>query len=1147
MIYLEESFTSWASGNNQIDRFIRRMRLNITRSTNIILEWIPYNQFNNIKKIGKNMFATFYLAEWKDGPLEYNEDIKKYERNPNEVKVVFLKYFHNMRDIYEFLDKVHKEYRINSVFYDNVNIYGISQHPYSKKYIIVLQNLKHKEICQIDRNTTIENLVQEIMHLNNNDILFEYIPHNNFDNVNKMGENLYSAIWKDDSLNYDIDIFTNKYEKYPNRAIILKYLYNMQDVINEVNKYLVRSFDYNFLKIYGISQNPDSKYYTIIFNENYFCIYHCKNCGELYTNIQYKWCKSCQMNYIKNNFANLISRNEKVNDLTQGMQLKNDDMTFRWISYDQFNNNKLIGKNNLLHTVMWKDGSLNYNAKLNGHEFTLKIKGVINKIKETKNFSPSRRYSRQHYSGDSSYRFEIICPIVEICGLFEDPHIKSYIMIFNEEYLCTYYSYFCKNCSEIYTDKLYKWCKPCQINYLKENFTNWTSGNKTIDNFIQVLQSNINQHNDLIFEWISYSQFDDIKKIGKHDFATVYSAKWKDGPLIYNKNTNEYERYSLNSKVSLKIFHNIQLIDEFLYKVKMYLMEYPTKAFGISQDPDTDNYILIQHKEYEACCGICDNIYTNVQFEWCKQCQINNLKEKFTNQASGNKEVDNYIQELQLKINNYNNIIAEWIPYDQFEIVEEIGKDDLSTVYLAKWKVGPLHYDVDKREYTRISNEIVILKFLDNSKFEFLNKVKEITNKFDKFKINVLEIYGISQDPNTDNYIIVFHNKRCIICGKHYITYEWCKFCHIEKFISLNGNKKIDDLIQEMQLRIHNPGTIVFEWIPYDQFNNIEKIDEGGFSIIYSAIWKNGPLSYDSGKMEYIRESYKKVALKCLNISQNLTNEFLNEIKKYSTDTYSRHILRTYGISQNSYTNDYIIVLEYAESGNFNNWINKNYENFYWLRKFNILQNIVNGLKEIHQKGLVHRDLHTGNILLMTSNFGNDVSSISDMGLCGEIGNTDVTKIYGVMPYVAPEILRGNLYTQAADIYSFGMIMYFVATGKQPFANRAHDKLLALDIANKGIRPEIDEFEVPKCYIDLMKNCWDPNPINRPNVIEIDKLISSFHNNVIVGKGEQFKESKGSIENNQPITHSQAIYTSRLLNPFTKDLNSACLDCAIID
>src|SRR5438309_4046363 len=122
----------------------------------------------------------------------------------------------------------------------------------------------------------------------------------------------------------------------------------------------------------------------------------------------------------------------------------------------------------------------------------------------------------------------------------------------------------------------------------------------------------------------------------------------------------------------------------------------------------------------------------------------------------------------------------------------------------------------------------------------------------------------------------------------------------------------------------------------------------------------------------------------------------------------------------------------------------------------------------------------------------NDFGSlISDMGLCGEVGNIDATNIYGVMPYVAPEVLRGKPYTQAADIYSFGMVMYFVATERQPFADRAHDQDLALSICN-GIRPEITKKDAPKCYIDLMKRCWDPNPDNRPNAREIQDEIGSF-------------------------------------------------------
>ena len=153
------------------------------------------------------------------------------------------------------------------------------------------------------------------------------------------------------------------------------------------------------------------------------------------------------------------------------------------------------------------------------------------------------------------------------------------------------------------------------------------------------------------------------------------------------------------------------------------------------------------------------------------------------------------------------------------------------------------------------------------------------------------------------------------------------------------------------------------------------------------------------------------------------------------------------------------MIIEYAKGGNFNNWMNKNYKNFKWAKKLSALNFITKGLKTIHQNKMVHRDFHTGNLLQME--FNAVEFRISDMGLCGKVDDIDVTKIYGVMPYVAPEVLKGNPYTKAADIYSFGMVMYFVATGCQPFANCAHDELLALNICN-GIRPEINKQEAPE-------------------------------------------------------------------------------------
>jgi serine/threonine protein kinase len=130
----------------------------------------------------------------------------------------------------------------------------------------------------------------------------------------------------------------------------------------------------------------------------------------------------------------------------------------------------------------------------------------------------------------------------------------------------------CKKCGEEYANIYQKWCKPCQMDNLKGNFTNWTSGNEKIDNFIQEMQLKIDYVNDIVFEWIPYNQFDDIKEIGRGGFATVYSAIWKDGPLGYDKYNEEYTRES-NYKIALKYLHNSQNInDEFLNEVYMKVL-----------------------------------------------------------------------------------------------------------------------------------------------------------------------------------------------------------------------------------------------------------------------------------------------------------------------------------------------------------------------------------------------------------------------------------------------------------------------------------------------------------------------------------------------------------------------------------------------
>ncbi|RIA85339.1 kinase-like domain-containing protein [Glomus cerebriforme] len=121
------------------------------------------------------------------------------------------------------------------------------------------------------------------------------------------------------------------------------------------------------------------------------------------------------------------------------------------------------------------------------------------------------------------------------------------------------------------------------------------------------------------------------------------------------------------------------------------------------------------------------------------------------------------------------------------------------------------------------------------------------------------------------------------------------------------------------------------------------------------------------------------------------------------------------------------MVLEYANGGKFNDYIVPIY---YWKEKLQAILHAIMGLKTIHKNKMVHRDFYIGNILLLRkycslyykhSKYPYSKMYISDMGLCGEADNVDKTKIYLIMPYVAPEVLCGKPYTQAADILGIGI------------------------------------------------------------------------------------------------------------------------------
>ncbi|CAI2167474.1 2470_t:CDS:2 [Funneliformis geosporum] len=180
--------------------------------------------------------------------------------------------------------------------------------------------------------------------------------------------------------------------------------------------------------------------------------------------------------------------------------------------------------------------------------------------------------------------------------------------------------------------------------------------------------------------------------------------------------------------------------------------------------------------------------------------------------------------------------------------------------------------------------------------------------------------------------------------------------------------------------------------------------------------------------------------------------------------------------------------MEYANNGNLRKNLPKIIK-YNWYHKLLLLIDIISGLNEIHNLKLVHQDFHDGNIL----NCGTLVY-ISDLGLCRSVESSyNKNEIYGVLPFIAPEVLRYKPYTSASDIYSFSMIMWEFISGIPPFKDRVHDRQLYLSICN-GERPEIIE-NAPQCYINLMKKCWNEDPLKRPNAFEIIKIFRDWIKN----------------------------------------------------
>ncbi|RGB38588.1 kinase-like domain-containing protein [Rhizophagus diaphanus] len=408
----------------------------------------------------------------------------------------------------------------------------------------------------------------------------------------------------------------------------------------------------------------------------------------------------------------------------------------------------------------------------------------------------------------------------------------------------------------------------------------------------------------------------------------------------------------------------------------------------------------------------------------------------------------------------------------------------------------------------------------------------------------------------------------CKLCGQKNTHRNWCNSCYAKIFKEqavnwTSGNHDVDEFILQAQIDAKSYFELI-EWIPYENFSNIQYLAKGGYGEVYLAYWDEGVITCWSDEFkDWFRDSGQKVILKSLFDSKNKIKEFLDELKlqvKSFDSAGTLGITPCFGITRNPKDDNFMMVMDYGPGGSLRNYLDKKFKILVWHKKLDILCDIIRGIRSIHRAGLTHRDLHGGNIVMY-----NNYTRITDFGLSKLVvkeSSSKKNKIFGVLPFVAPEVLCGNDYNQPADIYSFGIIMNEMATGIPPFNDIPHNSGLAIQIMD-GLRPNINKELTPQLIIDLIKQCWDDVPEKRPTAEILVEILRKMKDESLLCTTELYKQIKvieKSIELDQKIldvkdcsityeTHSQAIYKSRSLevNKSSKINSEPTIESSLMD
>ncbi|KAG4205814.1 hypothetical protein ERO13_A04G132100v2 [Gossypium hirsutum] len=178
------------------------------------------------------------------------------------------------------------------------------------------------------------------------------------------------------------------------------------------------------------------------------------------------------------------------------------------------------------------------------------------------------------------------------------------------------------------------------------------------------------------------------------------------------------------------------------------------------------------------------------------------------------------------------------------------------------------------------------------------------------------------------------------------------------------------------------------------------------------------------------------------------------------------------------------IVTEFMSGGSVYDYLHKQKGVFKLPSLLKVAIDISKGMNYLHQNNIIHRDLKAPNLLMDE----NEVVKVADFGVARVKAQSGVmTAETGTYRWMAPEVIEHKPYDHKADVFSFGIVLWELLTGKLPYAYLTPLQA-AVGVVQKGLRPTIPKNTNPR-LAELLERCWQLDPTLRPDFSEIIDIL----------------------------------------------------------